>query len=169
MSTNALALTRLLLRDRLSLLRLIERIVRDRAAAEDVTQGLWLKVQTVRDDPPIENPRAYLKRLAVNAATDELRASARQAAETREEIENLLWMEDDSPLPERIVLSRDLLERIGRAVDALPEPTRGIFRLNRLHGVVQREIAERYQVSTTIVERHIRKALSILSEIRQDQ
>lgn len=39
-------------------LRLVERILRDRSAAEDVTQGLWLKVPTVRDDPPIENPHA---------------------------------------------------------------------------------------------------------------
>jgi hypothetical protein len=39
-------------------LRLVERILRDRSAAEDVKQGLRLKVQTVRDDSSIENPHA---------------------------------------------------------------------------------------------------------------
>jgi RNA polymerase sigma-70 factor (ECF subfamily) len=167
MSTNALALSRLLLSERSTLLRVAERILRDRSAAEDVTQGLWLKVQSVRDDTPIENPNAYLRRLTVNAATDELRAFARRKARTQEEIEHLLWIEDDSPSQDRVVLGRDMIERIGAAVDALPEPTRGIFRLNRYHGMAQREIAEKYQVSTTIVERHVRRALRILSDVRK--
>lgn len=166
MTTNSLALSRLLLAERSSLLRRVRRLV-GRDSAEDVVQKLWLKVQAVRDDPPIENPQAYLHRLAMNTATDELRASNRQAAETRTEIEALLWVEDDSPLPDRIVIERDLLKRIGEAVDALPEPTRGIFRLNRFQGISQREIGERYGVSTTIVERHIRRALKALADVRQ--
>lgn len=149
MTTNALALSRLLIAERPSLLKRVRRILRDDAAAEDVAQLLWLKVQSVRDHPPIENPRAYLHRLAMNAATDELRAAARKAADTQAEIEHLLWIEDDGPSPDRVAIGRDLLDRIGRAVDALPEPTRGIFRLNRFHGVPQREIAERYRISTT--------------------
>ncbi|MFE8585889.1 sigma-70 family RNA polymerase sigma factor [Sphingomonas sp. NCPPB 2930] len=167
MPTNALALSRLLLSERSTWLRVVERIVRDRAAAEDVTQGLWFKVQTVRDDPPIDNPRAYLRRLAVNAATDELRASSRRMEDTQEEIEHLLWVEDDRPAQDRIVLNRDLVTRIDAAVETLPEPTRGIFRLNRVHGVTQREIATRYGISTTVVERHIRRALGILSDVRR--
>jgi len=166
MPTNAIALSRLLLAERSSLLRRVRRIVGDDAAAEDVTQGLWFKVQTVRDDPPIENPRAYLHRLAANAAADELRAASRRRIDAQEEIEHLLWIEDDRPAPDRIALGRDMLDRIAGAVDMLPEPTRGIFRLNRFHGLSQREIAERYHVSTTIVERHVRRALRILCDLR---
>jgi RNA polymerase sigma factor (sigma-70 family) len=166
MPTNALALSRLLIAERSSLLRQVRRLVGS-DSAEDVVQKLWLKVQSVRDDPPIDNPQAYLHRLAINAATDELRASARLRRETQAEIEALLWVEDDSPLPDRIVMDRDMLQRIGEAMDALPEPTRGIFRLNRLSGVSQKDIAGRYGVSTTIVERHIRRALKRLAGVRQ--
>lgn len=165
MPTNMLALSRLLVTERKSLLRRVGRLVGgDRA--EDVLQKLWLKIQLVRDDPPIDNPGAYLHRLAMNAATDELRAAARQHTETQAEIEKLLWIEDDSPQPDRIALDRDLLRRIGERVEALPEPTRTIFTLNRFEGVAQREIAARFGVSTTIVERHIRRALKALSDVR---
>ncbi|MEH3121639.1 MAG: sigma-70 family RNA polymerase sigma factor [Sphingomonas phyllosphaerae] len=145
----------------------MERILRDRSAAEDVTQRLWFNVQVVRDDPPIGNPHAYLRRMAINAATDELRATSRRMADTQGEIEHLLWIEDDRPGQDRIVLGRDMVERIDAAVEALPEPTRGIFRLNRVHGTTQREIAARYGISTTVVERHIRRALHILSNVRR--
>ncbi|WP_414899578.1 RNA polymerase sigma factor [Sphingomonas flavalba] len=166
MPTNALNLSRLLLAERNSLLQRVRRLVgRDRA--EDVVQKLWLKVQAVRDHPPIDNPEAYLHRLAINAATDELRAAARQRAETQAEVDRLLWVEDDRPRPDRIVLQRDMLDRIRAAIDSLPEPTRSIFRLNRFDGVTQRDIARRYAVSTTIVERHIRRALKILADVRQ--
>jgi RNA polymerase sigma-70 factor (ECF subfamily) len=60
-----------------------------------------------------------------------------------------------------------MLERIMQALDALPEPTRTIFRLNRFEGMPQREIAGIYNVSTTIIERHIRRALKALDDVRK--
>ncbi|WP_240626725.1 MULTISPECIES: sigma factor [Sphingobium] len=80
MLNNAAALTRLLLQERTSLLRLVESILRDRPAAEDVTQSLWFRVQRIEDDPPILNKRAYLFRLAANLAKDRIRADGRYAA-----------------------------------------------------------------------------------------
>lgn len=165
MSTNMLTLSRLLMAERKSLLRRVGRLVGS-DGAEDVVQKLWLKIQSVTDDPPIDNPAAYLHRLAINAATDELRAAARQRADTQAEIEHLLWLEDDGPQAEQIALDRDMLRRIRAAAEALPEPTRSIFRLNRFDGLAQREIAVRFGVSTTIIERHIRRALKALSAIR---
>lgn len=80
MLNNAAALTRLLLQERTSLLRLVESILRDRPAAEDVTQSLWFRVQRIEDDPPILNKRAYQFRLAANLAKDRIRADGRYAA-----------------------------------------------------------------------------------------
>ena len=77
MPTNAVALSRLLLAERPSLLLLAQRIVGSLPAAEDVTQSLWFRVQRIEDDPPILNKRAYLFRLASNLATDRRRAEAR--------------------------------------------------------------------------------------------
>jgi RNA polymerase sigma-70 factor (ECF subfamily) len=123
MLTNARALTRILLMERPSLLRLAERIVRDKPMAEDVTQSLWLKVQGIDDDPPIANRRAYLFRLATNMAIDRLKAMRRQNAlfvpdDFAEQVA------DDMPLPEKVLLDREALDQVRGAIEEL-SPVQG--------------------------------------------
>lgn len=164
MSFNAISLTRLLLAERKSVLRQVRRLV-GHDAAEDVAQKLWLKIQTVREDSPIRNGRAYLHRLAHNIAVDHVQGDRRQAT-VAERAEALLWGVDFELGPERIVESRDMLGRIRTAMATLPEPTRTILRLTRIEGLTQRETAERVGVTTTTVENHLRRALAHLGRIR---
>jgi TonB family protein len=56
MPTNAVALTRLLLTERPSLMRLVQRIVGSGETAENVAQNLWFQVQHLR------YPRAAMAR-----------------------------------------------------------------------------------------------------------
>ncbi|BBD02334.1 MULTISPECIES: RNA polymerase sigma factor [Sphingobium] len=162
--TNSIALSRLLIAERKSLLRQVRRLV-GRDGAEDVAQTLWFKVQAVRDDPPILDKKAYLRRLAHNVAVDHVRDDWRQAT-VAERSEALLWGVDYELGPERIVESHDMLERIRAAIASLPEPTRSILRLTRLEGRTQRETAEKVGVTTTTVENHLRRALALLARVR---
>ena len=165
MPTNAVALTRLLLTERPSLMRLAQRIVGSAETAEDVTQNLWFQVQRVDDDPPIANRRAYLYRLTANLATDHVRADSRRAS-IQTKAQAYLWDEWDQPSPEQDVIARDELARVLRAAEELPEPTKGIFRLHRFKGMAQAEVAAHYGVSTTTIEKHIRRALTALRNAR---
>ena len=79
MPTNARAISRLIVAERPSLLRFVQRIVGSGANAEDVTQSLWLRAQRIADVPPIANPRAYLYRLAANLAIDHLKSETRRS------------------------------------------------------------------------------------------
>ena len=157
MPTNSITLSRLLLAERQSLLRQVRRLVGS-DVAEDVAQKLWLKVQAVREEPPILDGHAYLRRLAHNVAVDHVRGDQRRVTAV-ERAEALLW-------PERIVESRETLERVRAAIAALPELTRTILRLTRLEGRTQRETAEQVGVTTTTVENHLRRALAVLARIR---
>lgn len=165
MSHHVAALTRLLILERSALHGLIRRIVGSSAAAEDVTQTLFLKLQRVDDATEIQDRRAYLFRLASNLAIDRRRTETREKGH-QAEIEDILWVEDPAPGAERTAMARLDLERVARALEALPEPTRSIFQLNRFGQQTQREIAARYGISTTMVERHIRRALEALSRAR---
>lgn len=164
MPTNSIALSRLLLAERNSLLRQVRRLV-GRDSAEDVTQKIWLKAQAVRDDPPILDKWAYLCRLAHNVAVDHVHSEQRQAT-VAERAEALLWGADHDLGPERITESRETLDRVRSAIAALPEPTRTILRLTRLEGLTQREAAQQVGVTTTTVENHLRRALASLARIR---
>lgn len=51
----------------------------------------------------------------------------------------------------------------------LPERCREVFILSRLKGLKNREISETLQISTTAVEKHLAKALRILTEELKDR
>ena len=159
MPTNAVALSRLLLSERPSLLRLAQRIVGNAPAAEDVTQSLWFRVQRIEDDPPILNKRAYLFRLATNLATDRRRAETRYG----ELIETT-----DAP-PEHVaadmvpadqwMVDRENLDRMMGAVNELAPRIREIFILRKIDELPLDEIARRMGISRSMVTRNLQQAL----------
>ncbi len=159
MSSNASTLTDLLIRERPALLRRVQRILGSDGSAEDVIQAIWFKARGVDASVTIDNPRAYLYRLATNLATDQGRERSRQ---TR----LLVWGPDEVLSTEEQAMAQDELQRVLAAADHLPEPTRTIFRLNRLQGLTQAEIARRRGVSVTTVENHVRAALQRLAWAR---
>ncbi len=163
MSTNATTLTELLIRERPALLRLVQRILGSDGGAEDVIQSIWFKARGVDSGQPISNPRAYLYRLAANLATDHGRERTRR---TRLLAEHYLWGPDEVLSTEEQVMAQDELQRVLEAAEHLPEPTRTIFRLNRLQGMTQSDIARRQGVSVTTVENHVRSALQRLAWAR---
>lgn len=148
-------------------MRLAQRIVGNITDAEDVTQGLWLRVQRVDDDPPIENKRAYLFRLATNLAADHIKAERRKL-EVHEEARAWLWGTDYTLAADRVVIAQDTLRRIAVILANLPDQTRRIFHLHRFGGMTQRAIAEELGISTTAVEKHMRRAMSNLAAARDD-
>ncbi len=163
MSTNAASLTELLIRERPALLRLVQRILGGDGAAEDVIQSIWFRARGVDDSQAIDNPRAYLYRLATNLATDHGRERSRR---TRLLAEQHLWGPDEVLSTEEQAMAQDELQRVLDAAAHLPEPTRTIFRLHRLQGMTQAEVARRQRVSVTTVENHVRAALQRLAQAR---
>lgn len=65
---------------------------------------------------------------------------------------------------ESSLLYEELQNEIKQVIDHLPERRKQIFLMSRFDGLKNREIAEKLQISTTAVEKHIAKAIKDFSE-----
>ena len=71
--------------------------------------------------------------------------------------------------PGKLPLYEELEKQLQIAVDSLPEKCRKVFVMSRFDGFKNREIALKLNISTTAVEKHIRKALSSLTAYFEKQ
>lgn len=158
MPTNSIALSRLLIEERPSLLRLARRIVGSTPVAEDVTQGVWLKIQRIEDDPPIADARGFLYRLVLNLAADQRRAAVRRAR-LFDEGELPKEIPSREPSAEAVVINRDLMARMTAAIQELPPRCREVFVLRKIDGLSPAEISRRLGITPNMVAKHVRIAL----------
>ncbi len=136
------------------------------ADVEDLVQELYLKVQGV-DAEAIDNPSAYLYRLASNLMLDRLRGQRRAGARDAE------WRRGnhasvgaldivDAPDAESAVIARQRLARLTEALKTLAPLTQQIFHLHKFDGLTHAETAERLSISRSAVEKHVSLALKHL-------
>lgn len=136
--------------------------------AEDLLQDMFVKLETFLPGP-VGHPRAYLYQMANNLSHDRRRAAARRIArnESWVDIHNgSLTETDPSPNAERVVVARDRLSRIEKALDGLPERTADIFRRFRIEGETQKAIANSLGISVSAVEKHLQRAYHVVLDAR---
>ncbi len=137
-----------------------------RGDVEDLVQELYLKVQAVTEEP-IENPPAYLYRLASNLMLDRLRRAKRAGArenEWRQANHTTVGALDvaEEPDAESAVIARQRLEKIAEALKTLSPVTQQVFRLHKFEGLTHAETAARMGISRSSVEKHVSLALGHL-------
>lgn len=137
-----------------------------RGDVEDLVQELYLKVQAVAEGP-IDNPPAYLYRLASNLMLDRLRQARRTSAretEWRRTHHASIGDQDvsDTPDAESAVMARQRLEKLSSALEVLAPLTQEVFRLHKFEGLSHAQTAERLGISRSAVEKHVSLALSHL-------
>lgn len=115
----------------------------------------------------IENPRALLYRIAGNLAIDHYRA-ARSRAGCHIELDECAELPCGKPGPERIAAARQMLNRLRRAIEALPPQCRHIFMRHKFEGVAHAEIALEYGITRNAVEKHLIRALVHLRRAMDD-
>lgn len=133
-----------------------QRVGGDEAA--DIVQDTYLRVLQYADQSALENPRAYLYRVAANVATD--RGVALKARNDRIEHEvDLDSLVSATPGPEVTLDACQRMRRCLTALDELPAVYRHVFLLHRIDGLTQDEIADTLGIPKRTVERYIAKAL----------
>lgn len=146
------------LRQREALVRFLTQRTRDPALAEDLAQEAWIRVSQGGGVSAIENPQAYLYRIASNLVIDHARAADRRRL-TRGEIDEILHVREDSPGPEQVAIDRSELHHLLSMLRALPDRQRAILLMSRLDRLSHHEIARWFGISTRTVEFELSRAL----------
>ncbi len=150
-------------RFRAPLLAFFMRRIGDRATAEDLTQDTFVRMLTVGKRENIEDVGALLFKIAGNLLRDEYRKTKR-ARHSLAVGGGMAWLPTsdrdliESISPERIVLDREALAMVSRALTELSERRRTMYVLFRLENIKQCEIANLFGVSKSTVEKEINNA-----------
>jgi RNA polymerase sigma factor (sigma-70 family) len=167
MTESAMAmLRRLLISDYGSLKRRLARRFGSANFASEVLHEAWLRLDRLEvglGAAAVQNPAAYLYRIALNIATDQQRIDQRWLAKA--EIEGLLRSAVEELEPARISEARAELQALAVALEALPPRRRAVFVASRLEGLPHKVIAERLGVTTRVVDRELKTALDHLSVV----
>ena len=146
--------------------------LRSREAAEDLIQDLYVRLSGLTPEEAIDNPSAYLFRLANNMMLDRLRSDQRSGAR------DASWRQTqsaefagqdvmDEPSPEQATVARERLRRTTEAIQSLPPKTRRAFEMHRLEGLSQEQTAQALGVSRKTVEKQVSSALRhLLAKLR---
>ncbi|GGB58972.1 RNA polymerase sigma factor [Tistrella bauzanensis] len=141
------------------LLRFLHRRCGDPDRAADLIQDLYFRVRAAEaEGRVVDDPQAYMRRIAVNLVTDGHRRDARLRREHGEEAEALA-VACTAPLPDQAVAARERLRVLDAALAALPDKPRQALLLHRVEGLAQAEIAHRLGVSESMVIKYVAQAL----------
>ncbi|MGH9622813.1 MAG: RNA polymerase sigma factor [Bryobacteraceae bacterium] len=131
------------------------------AQAQEVTQEVYLRLyRTIRKGEQIANLRAWLFRVAHNLA---LKLRSREKAFRAISPDWEQFTDCKTASPERMVLDREKMERVRKALETLSPKQRHCLYL-RSEGLRYREIADVMGVSLSTVNEFLRRAMSRLAE-----
>lgn len=123
--------------------------------ADDIVQDTWLRVIRI-SLAEVEQPRAFLSRVALNLFRDRRRHDAVRAAHR-----HLVLASDRDRIDPRAMTEQEADRELERAILDLPEPIRDVFLLSRFERMTNKEIAAHFGISVKTVEWRIGKAVEI--------
>jgi RNA polymerase sigma-70 factor (ECF subfamily) len=145
----------------------LKRLLRSRGRtkddAEELIQDAFLRMQTYcNQGRKVREPEAFLVRTVLRLDSN-ARRYTRRHPRSEQALEDLILL-DTSPSPEEILQAEQSLRRMRERLDRVSRPLREVFFMHRLDGLSRAEIAERFGVSVSTVEKQIASALAILME-----
>ncbi len=133
--------------------------------AADLAQDTFVNLLLKADIPVLNEPRAYLSRVAHGLMVDHVRRRDLERAY----LDALVNMgSDEVGSPESRALMLELLVRLDLLLDGLPANTRTAFLLAQLEGASYQEIAAQLKVSTRTVGTYVATAMLQCMALLQD-
>lgn len=126
--------------------------------ASDCLHDAWLRLGDLEVRSPVQNPNAYIYRVACNAAMDRMRGD-RPGQYVSDADTGIEHFADHTPGPERIAQARSDLAAVQRAFERLPRRHRSVLVALRIDEMTRDEVASRYALSLRGVDTALRQAL----------
>ncbi len=150
-----------------ALLRFFHKHAQNYWDAEELAQEVFCKIVKRDDIDDKRNQEAYLYTVAWSVLRDKVRTDR-----SRKRSHHVSFDEEHSPAVhfsvDHQIDSENRYRCFIEVLNQLDLKTREIFLLNRYHGVTYSDIAVRYAISVSSVEKHMMKALaSIKREVKE--
>ncbi|NLR59214.1 RNA polymerase sigma-70 factor [Chitinophaga polysaccharea] len=130
---------------------------RDKMAAEEIVQEVFISLWNRRQELAVDKVNAYL---ATAVRLSVFKQYARQ--QRREQIIAATADPVISSWDEEKIYTRFLQQQINGIIEILPEKCRLVFKLNRVEGLSIPEVAQRMGIAEKTAEAHLTKALKVL-------
>ena len=135
---------------------------KDTDTAREITQEAFISLWEKRERIDLSKPvKTYLSTTVRNKCLNWLRDNKKFNKEILD-MEGLL-SDNTYVQPDRLI-EAEIKDKIGKAIDELPEKCREIFVLNRQENLKYQEIANRLEISVKTVETQMSKALQHMRE-----
>lgn len=135
---------------------------RSDADADDLVQEAFLRLQVYCRHRVVDKREAFLVRTALNLTVDQARQAGRMRLDPRD-LESL-QLADPQPTPDMAYAGHRRMQHWKRGMARLSPRRREVFLLNRVEGYTFTQIAQRLQISLSMVEKHAARALLFLTD-----
>lgn len=131
---------------------------------DDIVQETYALLAALESVDAIRHVKAYMFKTAYSVILGQVRRANVVSISTIDDIGQLAGA-DEAPSPEVQVSDRQELQKLSEAIASLPARRREVFVLRKVHGLKQREVAQKLGVSEGTVEKQMQKSLNALMAV----
>jgi len=152
----------LMQRHRQELMRYLSQRIGCNETAQDIFQETFLRYAGYDGKSSVENPRAFIFRIAANLATDYLRSRSRHYHEDidAEEGQAISEIEDPRLSVERTAISQQQLEELISALGELPPKCSEVFIMLKIKHYSYAEVEQKLGISNTMIFNYLTRAMA---------
>lgn len=145
------------------------KFIADTDEAKDILQNVFMRLWEKRDDIDIHTSiNAYLHRSVQNECLNHLRSKGKSFLSMDEAADNTGLEIPSDVDPDSDISIYEIEHITSKTIEELPPQCRSIFKLSRINGLKNQEIADIMEISVRTVETQIYRALKILKSNLKD-
>lgn len=141
-----------------ALTRFIRRNWSNEAEIADLRQEVYVRIYEAANERLPLNPRPFVFATARNHMIDRARRASIVSFDLVADLEGLPFVEE-VVTPPQVASAREELHRVRAGLETLPKRCRQVIELRKIHGLSQKETAERMGVSLKTIEEHTTRGM----------